>query len=207
MVVNGPRIHIFIRFPLPFFRLSFTADSSDVCCPPPGACWVNNNHKRISKLLWAFCLCCSVKTSKTPGCDCLCGILNDVQRQKGPDQSHKDTPERKCPPFSGDKCLYHLTMTCFLFRNKQNTHQSLSCDNLFMILALRSERPHLLPPTPIHNCVIHPCRRDADIAANVNAAQLVLKGRAAREARQPVGSRETYYNSDRRLDIFGVLRQ
>lgn len=96
------------------------------------------------------------------------------------------------------------------FRNKQNAHHSrprLTCDNTFMMLALRREQPHHLPPTQEHNSLLHPCRWDADIAANVNAAQLVLKARAAREARQPVGSRQTYYNSDRRLDIFAALCQ
>lgn len=116
--------------------------------------------------------------------------------------------KRALKPFSGDKRTYHLTVTCFPFRNKQNSHHSqpcLSCDNIFMILALRSEKPHHLPSTQNHNCLLHPCRWDADIAANVNAAQLVLKARTARKAHQPVGRRETYYNSDRRLDIFGCI--
>lgn len=112
--------------------------------------------------------------------------------------------------FQGTSVRDHLTMTCFPFRNKQNADHGrpcLSCDNIFMILALRSEKPHHLPPAQTHNCLLHPCRWDADIAANANAAQLVLKACAAHEAHQPVGSRETYYNSDRRLDIFGVLCQ
>lgn len=125
-------------------------------------------------------------------------------------QSYENTPERKGPTFSGDKCMYYLTVASCPFRNKQNTHHSrpwLSLDNMFMILALGSEKPHQLPPTQNRNCLLHPCRWDADIAANVNAAQLVLKACAARKARRPVGSRKTYYNSARRLDIFGALCQ
>lgn len=40
---------------------------------------------------------------------------------------------------------------------------------------------------------------------NANAAQLVLKPCATREAKQPVGNWEAYYNSNRRLDIFECM--
>lgn len=58
---------------------------------------------------------------------------------------------------------------------------------------------------PHYNYLLHPCWWDTDIAANVNAAQLVLELCATHAAQQPVGNWEAYYNSNRRLDILRVL--
>lgn len=193
-------IHIHSFPPSCFSMIFFNCRQQQMCCPPPGACWVNNNHKHVWGLDQNYCGIIVFAAASKPWqrlVVIVCVGFWVMCRDK-----------RALKPFSGDKRTYHLTVTCFPFRNKQNAHHSqpcLSCDNIFMILALRSEKPHHLPSTQNHNCLLHPCRWDAGIAANVNAAQLVLKARTARKAHQPVGRRETYYNSDRRLDIFVAL--
>lgn len=58
-----------------------------------------------------------------------------------------------------------------------------------------------------HNCLLYPCWWNTDIAANANAPQLVPSLCATREAQQPVGYQEAYYNSNRRLDILNAACQ